>query len=86
MDREYTWIKCNRNFNGFYMTDYFNKDFEAFEKLIRNNDNEKVDGRICFLKRIVYISLESHARIYARINFNIFKLNLDFLFGFFLKF
>ena len=56
LDREYTWIKCNRNFNGFYMTDYFNKDFEAFEKLIKNNDDEKVDGRICFfLKRIVYI-------------------------------
>ena len=42
LDREYTWIKCNKNFNGFYVTDYFDRDFEAFEKLIKNNDDEIV--------------------------------------------
>ena len=45
LDRQYTWIKCNRNFDGFYMTDYFDTAFEAFEVLLRNNDDDQVNTR-----------------------------------------
>ncbi|RNA36671.1 endoplasmic reticulum aminopeptidase 2 isoform X2 [Brachionus plicatilis] len=34
LDRVYTWVKCNKDFNGFYITDYRNELFEAFEAIL----------------------------------------------------
>lgn len=37
LDRVYTWVKCNKDFNGFYMTDYRNELFDAFETILLYN-------------------------------------------------
>lgn len=37
LDRVYTWVKCNKDFNGFYITDYRNELFDSFETILLNN-------------------------------------------------
>lgn len=37
LDRVYTWVKCNKDFNGFYMSDYQNELFDAFETILLHN-------------------------------------------------
>ncbi|CAF0707260.1 unnamed protein product [Brachionus calyciflorus] len=37
LDRRYTWIKCNTDFKGFYVTDYTNNLFDAFETILLSN-------------------------------------------------
>ena len=34
LDRRYTWIKCNKDFKGYYMTDYFDNNFDAIEYVL----------------------------------------------------
>lgn len=37
LPRQFGWIKCNKDFNGYYMTDYADSQFAAFEAVILNN-------------------------------------------------
>jgi hypothetical protein len=37
LDSSYTWIKCNKDFRGFYVTDYPVVIYEAFNELLIEN-------------------------------------------------
>ena len=37
LDSSYTWIKCNKDFKGYYVTDYPIEIYEAFNELLINN-------------------------------------------------
>ncbi|CAF0936439.1 unnamed protein product [Brachionus calyciflorus] len=37
LDRVYTWVKCNKDFTGFYVTEYKNELFEVFESVLLEN-------------------------------------------------
>jgi hypothetical protein len=36
LDRRYTWVKCNNEFRGFYVTDYAQAIFDAFTNILTN--------------------------------------------------
>lgn len=41
------WIKCNKDFNGYYITDYGNRLFQSFETVLLDQPNVcNLDG--CF--------------------------------------
>lgn len=40
--KEYTWIKCNSDFHGYYLTNYDNKNFEALNNLLRNDYSVRI--------------------------------------------
>ena len=35
----YSWIKCNRNFRGYYLTTYTEYNFKAVEYVMANSNN-----------------------------------------------
>jgi hypothetical protein len=37
LDREYTWVKCNTDFKGYYVTDYSEQQFDIFENILLRN-------------------------------------------------
>ncbi len=37
LDSSYSWIKCNKDFKGYYLTDYPVEIYEAFNELLINN-------------------------------------------------
>jgi hypothetical protein len=39
LNRSYSWIKCNKNFRGYYLTSYSDYNFEAVEYVLRNSNN-----------------------------------------------
>lgn len=45
LDRDYSWVKCNENFGGFYVTDYTCDQFEVFETLLMKNQNVNIYTR-----------------------------------------
>ena len=36
LDRRYTWVKCNKDFKGYYATDYSRNIFSAFTHILLN--------------------------------------------------
>lgn len=34
--KRYDWVKCNKDFNGYYITDYGNQLFNSFENVLLN--------------------------------------------------
>lgn len=36
LDRRYTWVKCNKDFRGYYATDYSRNIFSAFTHILLN--------------------------------------------------
>jgi len=42
LDRRYTWVKCNNEFRGFYVTDYAPSIFDAFTEILSN----KIEVRV----------------------------------------
>ena len=37
LDRRYTWVKCNNDFKGYYVTDYSAQLFQAFDQILASN-------------------------------------------------
>jgi hypothetical protein len=49
------WIKVNLNYNGFYMTNYEDSNWEALARQL--NDNHKVIRKTCYVMLYIYIYL-----------------------------
>jgi hypothetical protein len=41
LDRRYTWVKCNQDFKGYYITDYSKEVFAAIEAVLLSNPEVK---------------------------------------------
>jgi hypothetical protein len=41
-NRKYSWIKCNRNFNGYYLTSYSDYNFKVLGYLLKDSSNHNV--------------------------------------------
>jgi hypothetical protein len=39
LSRRFTWVKCNRDFKGYYVTEYLDANYEIFNFLLSNDDN-----------------------------------------------
>lgn len=39
LSRRFTWVKCNRDFKGYYVTEYLDSNYEIFAFLLGNADN-----------------------------------------------
>ena len=39
LDRHYTWVKCNNDFRGYYVTDYSAQQFLIFDELLFKNQS-----------------------------------------------
>lgn len=37
LDREYSWIKCNSDFEGYFLVNYDEENFEAFNQILSHN-------------------------------------------------
>jgi hypothetical protein len=56
LDRRYTWIKCNKDFKGFYFTDYVNDMYQAFDQVLLNKpDTFSVGDRA----NLIHVSFEA---------------------------
>ena len=38
LDRAYSWIKCNKDFRGYYLTTYSDYNFKAVEYVLQNGN------------------------------------------------
>ena len=43
-NRQYSWIKCNRNFNGYYLTSYSDYNFKVLGHLLKDQFNHNVSN------------------------------------------
>ena len=43
------WVKCNKDFNGYYITDYGNALYQSFETVILNRPNVNLNDLIFIL-------------------------------------
>jgi hypothetical protein len=37
LDKKYSWIKCNRDFKGFYVTDYNKANYDTLLEVVQKN-------------------------------------------------
>ena len=42
LNRAFSWIKCNKDFKGYYLTDYSEINFKALEYVLSQNQS------VCF--------------------------------------
>ena len=40
--RQYSWIKCNKDFHGYYLTNYAESNFQALEHVMQSANNVKI--------------------------------------------
>lgn len=51
LDRPYSWVKCNNDFKGYYVTDYSLDQFSIFTSVIVNNQSVKKSSTKILCKR-----------------------------------
>lgn len=42
LDENYSWIKCNKDFKSYYITDYSEENIKAIEYVLTNDTDKKV--------------------------------------------
>ena len=40
LSRRFTWVKCNKEFKGYYVTEYLDSNYEIFQFLLENSGND----------------------------------------------
>lgn len=68
LDRKYTWVKCNTDFKGFYVTDYSAQLFSVFENILLQDKN--VQSVLClyllFTSLLNLIILTENKKLFSR--------------------
>ena len=74
LSRRFTWVKCNKDFRGYYVTDYYDNNYEVFEYLLEHNNNYYVSTSgysVFWVKKHIHIT-----RIYKMIYYFCFLWGL----------
>lgn len=48
-NREFTWVKCNKDFKGYYITNYDDEIFKAFTKALENKPDVRLKQLFFFI-------------------------------------
>lgn len=65
LDRKYTWVKCNKDFKGYYVTDYSNDNFQALEQVLIQKPEEFSVGDRANLIHVAYTLAYLGSKSYA---------------------
>lgn len=65
LSRKYTWVKCNKDFRGYYITDYSDSNFNALEDVLINKPDEFSVGDRSNLIHVAYALAYLGSKSYA---------------------